>query len=346
LFPGQFYTGISPYRKARAKVDSRLFVVLFMTQVAQNTPIFIASHKAEQLRDLLSEALDAQIAIGIAKTMAEVLANYANEPVVLGRPDFAAELLKTCPPVEWVQSTWAGIDPLLAIDNQDYQLTGVKGVFGPQMTEYVMAYLLAHEIKIQQRMHSQEKQQWDETPSGTVKDKVLGVMGTGSIGRYVAEVAMQFAMKPIGFNSSGKLTAPFAQVYGRDSLEEFLSQCDYVFAVLPDTPATSNLLNEQAFAVMKDTAFLISAGRGNVVDERALCGALIDKQLAGAVLDVFREEPLPVDSPLWDAPNLLISGHVAAASNAPDIAQLFVENYRLFTSGQPLRHLVDFHKGY
>jgi phosphoglycerate dehydrogenase-like enzyme len=308
--------------------------------------VFIVDKDAERLRELSIDALGQQVPIELARTRSEALENYTDQPVVLGRPDYVAELMRTRPPVVWVQSTWAGIDPLLAIDNRDYRLTGVKEVFGPQMAEYVMAYLLAHEVRLLQRLGNQQQQRWDASPSGTLQGKVFGVMGTGSIGRYVAGVASRFAMRPVGFNSSGRPVTPFERVYGPESLLEFLSQCDYLLAVLPDTPATANLLNEQAFAAMKKTAYLVNAGRGNVIDEQALSKALAKKQLAGAVLDVFREEPVPVGSPLWDAPNLLLTGHIAAVSNASDIARLFAENYRLFTRGQRLRHVVDFARGY
>jgi phosphoglycerate dehydrogenase-like enzyme len=97
---------------------------------------------------------------------------------------------------------------------------------------------------------------------------------------------------------------------------------------------------------MKDTAVLINAGRGNLIDEKALCRALAEQQLAGAVLDVFRQEPLPPDSPLWDTPELKITGHIAAVSQPRDIVRLFAENYRLFNAGNELRYLVDFARGY
>lgn len=318
-----------------------------MTEASINSrSLYIASHDGDVLRDLIKQSLDKQIAIGLATTMEEVVANYNDEPIVLGRPDFVAELMKTYPSVEWVQSTWAGVDPLLAIANRDYQLTGVKDIFGPQMAEYVMAYLLAHEIRIFPRMRSQQERQWDEAPSGTLRGKILGVMGTGSIGRYVAKVAGHFGMHPVGFSATGRPTDPFERVYAGDSLTDFLAQCDYLLAVLPDTPATSNLLNGQAFAAMKDSAYLINAGRGNVIDEMALCEALNTGQLAGAVLDVFQEEPIPSGSPLWDTTDLLITGHIAATTNARDITRLFIENFRLFSNGQRLRYLVDFSKGY
>jgi phosphoglycerate dehydrogenase-like enzyme len=308
--------------------------------------VFIVDKGAERLRDLSIAALGPEVPMATARTRSEALDNYNGEPVVLGRPDYVAELMKTRPPVVWVQSTWAGVDPLLSIDNRDYRLTGVKEVFGPQMAEYVMAYLLAHEVRVLQRFGSQQQQSWDDSSSGSLQGKVFGVMGTGSIGSYVAKVAARMAMKPVGFNSSGRPVEPFERVYCGESLGEFLSQCDYLLAVLPDTPATANLLDAEAFAAMKPTTYLINAGRGNVLDEQALCKALAEKQLAGAVLDVFRQEPVRAGSPLWEAPNLLLTGHIAAVSNATDIARLFSENYRLFSSGQALRHVVDFARGY
>ncbi len=318
-----------------------------MIEPTQDSPaVFIVDKEAARLRDLLTEMLVRQVSIGLATNRLEALQKYAGEPVVLGRPDFVAELMQTRPPVAWVQSTWAGIEPLLAIDNRDYRLTGVKNVFGPQMAEYVMAYVLAHEVRLLQRLESQGQQSWDTSPSGTLQEKVFGVMGTGSIGRYVASVASRFAMTPVGFNTSGRPVEPFERVYGPQSLIEFLGQCDYLLAVLPDTPATACLLDGRAFAAMKNTSYLINAGRGNVLDEQALCRALEEKQLAGAVLDVFREEPVPGGSPLWHVPNLLLTGHIAAVSNATDIARLFCENYRLFIDGQPLCHVVDFARGY
>ena len=97
---------------------------------------------------------------------------------------------------------------------------------------------------------------------------------------------------------------------------------------------------------LKNSALLINVGRGNLIDEDALCQALVEERLAGAVLDVFRTEPLPAGGRLWDTPNLHITGHVAAVSRPKDIAQLFMENYRRFASGKKLQHLVNFKAGY
>jgi phosphoglycerate dehydrogenase-like enzyme len=313
---------------------------------ARQPAIFIATQDADDYRERLVSALGRDAPIRQAGSAGEVVSSYAGEPVVLGRPDYLARLLSTRPPVRWAQSTWAGVTPLVRLDFKDYLLTGVKGVFGPAMAEYVFAYLLAHEIRLVERQASQQARRWDPRHSGSLRGRVLGVLGTGSIGRHLAETARHFAMVPLGFNTRGKPTEPFQQVYSRDHLAELLARCDYLVGVLPDTPATTNLLDESALAALKPTALLVNVGRGSLIDEAALCRALQEGRLAGAVLDVFQEEPLPIDSPLWHTPNLQLTGHIAAVSSPQDITRLFLENYRRFCAGEPLQNLVDFQKGY
>ena len=125
-----------------------------------------------------------------------------------------------------------------------------------------------------------------------------------------------------------------------------LAQSDYVVAVLPDTRATTGLLDAAAFRAMKPAAVLVNAGRGNLIDEAALAAALAAGELAGAVLDVFRTEPLPAGSPLWAAPNLVITAHVAGFSPPTEVSAIFAANYRRYTAGQPLEHVIDFDRGY
>ena len=115
---------------------------------------------------------------------------------------------------------------------------------------------------------------------------------------------------------------------------------------LSEVTLTLLLLNESAFASMKKSAYMINVGRGNVIDDNALCSALENEVIAGAVLDVFRDEPLPTNSPLWDAPNLIVTGHIAADSKPADIAKVFANNYRRFIAGEELLYKVDFDKGY
>ena len=309
-------------------------------------PIFIATQNAERYRELLEDWLGRNIDITLANTQGEVLSNYGKQPVIMGRPDFLLSLLDTKPPVQWLQSTWAGVTPLAHHSFRDYQLTGVKGVFGQQMAEYVLTHLLAFESALATRIQSQLSKLWDDSLSGTVQDKTIGILGTGSIGAAVAQTCVQLGMRAIGFNTSGLQVAPFAKVFATDELTAFLEGCDYVVGILPDLEATTNLLGAEAFASMKDTALLINVGRGNLIDDAALVRALEQGEIAAAVLDVFKQEPLPATSPFWTVPRLTITGHIAAVSRPEDIARLFAENYKRYASQQPLLHLIDFEKGY
>lgn len=312
----------------------------------QQPPIFIATQNAERYQELLGNQLGHSVDITLANTKDEVVSNYGRQPVVLGRPDFLIPLLDTEPPVKWLQSTWAGVTPFVQHSFRDYQLTGVKDVFGQQMAEYVLTHLLAFESKLAARVQSQFSKLWDDSLSGMVSGKTIGIMGTGSIGAAVAETCAQFGMLPIGFNTSGLQVAPFKKVFATSELAAFLESSDYVVGILPDLEATTDLLDAAAFASMKDSALLINVGRGNLIDEHALVQALEQGEIASAALDVFKQEPLPATSPLWTAPRLTITGHIAAVSRPDDIASLFAENYKRFASHQPLLHLIDFDKGY
>ena len=308
--------------------------------------VLIVSSDAGDYLPLLEELTQSGTEISISTNADGALAAWRGQPVVLGQPDLVARVLEKMPEVRWVQSTWAGVTPLLELDRSDYQLTGIKDTFGPQMGEYVMAYLLAHELKLFERLEHQERRNWWEEASGSLQGRTLGIMGAGSIGRHIAQMAAPFGMRLLGFSRGGAPQEEFEKLFPADSLECFLEELDYLVCVLPDTPGTLHLLGEAAFRTMKNDCYLINIGRGNLIDEAALVNALRAGELAGAVLDVFQQEPLPVDSPLWDAPGLIVTGHVAAKSWPEDITGIFRENYRRFVEGETLKYRVDFERGY
>ena len=308
--------------------------------------IFIAALNADRFRSIISSELGVSADINAASRKELVQQVYQGEEVVLGRPDFLAQLMDTAPPVRWVQSTWAGVTPLIQHAYRDYVLTGVKGIFGQQMSEYVLTHLLAHEGRLRQRWQSQQSGLWDSRVSGSLCDKTLGIMGTGSIGAAVAESCSALGVRCTGLNSSGRSHPAFQQVFAPDELTEFLQDADYVLGLLPDLPSTTGLLNARAFESMKKDALLINVGRGNLIVEDDLVHALKTQKIAGAVLDVFQQEPLPADSALWSAPDLTITGHIAAVSRPDDIAGLFLQNYERYCSGQALLYTIDFDKGY
>ncbi len=308
--------------------------------------VLVACRDADEYPRLL-ESLAAQgVVLSYAHTATEAMRAYTNQQVLLAQPDIAAAIIDRMPAVHWVQSTWAGITPLLHTRRQDFMLTGIKEVFGPQMAEYCLGQILAHELQLSLRLSKQQARQWWQEPTGKLKGRTLGIMSLGSIGKHIARVAAGFGLQRVGLSRSGAAVDGFARVFAVGQLHEFLTQADYVVAVLPDTPATTGLMNATSFAALKPTALFINIGRGNLVDENALVAALHAGQLAGAVLDVFRTEPLPEDSPLWTAPNLVISGHVAARSWPQDIANIFLDNFRRYQQQQALNYPIDRARGY
>jgi phosphoglycerate dehydrogenase-like enzyme len=268
---------------------------------------------------------------------------YGLIEIILGPPDAVVPLLPLCDKLGWVQSSWAGVKPLVRAARRDYQLTGVKDVFGPRMSEFVMGWLLALERNIVQRAG---RSQWDNTVDSGLTGKTLGIMGTGSIGTVVAETALVFGLQIRGMNSTGEPSAPFQQCYAIQGRIQFAQGLDYLVALLPDTPATDGIVNQQLLAALKPGAIFINGGRANCVDDGALVSALDNGQLRAAVLDVVHTEPLPDDDSLWQVDNLYISSHTAAPTPESSVVALFAENYRRYIDGKPLLHLINFDRGY
>lgn len=312
----------------------------------KHPPIFIATHDAEEYVKLIESELGSELDITTATSKKGLKESYQGQPILLARPDYAAIVLECSPPIKWIQSTWAGVTPLIKSPYKNYQLAGVKGVFGEPMAEFVIGHVLAHELKIRWRKEIQTDRQWDMTSNGQLRGKTMGIMGAGSIGEAVADTARKLNINVIGFNSSGENTGKFQSMYSTSSLENFLRACDYVVGILPDVPATTNLLDETTLSYLKETALLINVGRGNLIDEEALCAALNEEKFAAAVIDVFKKEPLAESSPLWTTLNLSVTCHTAAVSLPASIAGLFIQNYQRYLAGDPLLNLVDFEKGY
>jgi len=309
-------------------------------------PVLILTPDAGEYLPFLKKLSEAGVDLTAVATAAAARKSYSGQEIILGQPDLVAAVLGDMPEVRWVQSSWAGVTPLIQEGRRDYRLTGIKNVFGQQMAEYVLAYLLARELKVFERLGRQANRSWWSGPSGSLQGKRVGIMGTGSIGRCIARLLMPFGVAITGYNRSGAPAAEFDRIFSGKQLTAFLTEPDYLVCVLPDTPNTKHLLDADAFRVMKNTCCLVNIGRGNAVDERALAAALFAGELDGAVLDVFQQEPLPKDSPLWNAPGLIVTGHVAARSWPEDIAAVFRENYRRYCAGEPLEYRVDFERGY
>lgn len=268
-------------------------------------------------------------------------------PVWLGEPNLLLPLLRQGRRPDWLQSTWAGITPLLGVGlPRDYRLSRAVGIFGQPMAEYVLAYLLLHRRRVLARLASQVEQRWDGLPPPSLNGCKVLVVGAGDIGSEIARFLVPFGVALRGIARRPRPIEPFAEVHGLNALAEQAAWADCIVNVLPDTPATRDLYDADLFARMRREALLINCGRGVAVVDADLVAALRAGQLAGAVIDVCREEPLPSGHPFWDAPRLLLTGHSSAPTEPAAMARLFVDNLRRYRDGQPLRGEVDFARGY
>ncbi len=276
--------------------------------------------------------------------------------IILGEPRLIRDEMPQLSTVKWIQSMYAGVEALMdSTYRRDYILTNARGVFGELMSEYVFGYLLAHEKKIFARHQSQLNKNYDRFESGWLKGKTIGLLGVGSIGAHLAGTAKHFGMTVHGFTRSSETSTHvdkyFHPLDSDSSLHSkgvlsFASGLDYLVVVLPRTEGTNQIVNAELLNALPSHAIIINVGRGNAVDEPALVEALTQSKIAGAVLDVTAQEPLPQEHPFWTTPNLLLTFHTSAISYPDDITRLFIENYYLFIEGKPLKYQVDFERGY
>ncbi len=272
----------------------------------------------------------------------------ADTQVLLADPDLAAEIVLECHSLRWLQSTWAGNAPLLNLAKTDYLLTGLKGVFGKLMREYVFAYLLQHARSVSDFNTNQRANPpiWKAIPRFPLHGQTLGITGLGNIGEALIPVAHAFGMNVIGLSKSGKSVSGTEKMYTTEALVEFAQRSDHVVNLMPDTPATQNLLSYDFFRALKPYSVFINAGRGSAIHEEALLTCLNKQCFKHAVLDVFKQEPLAPSHPFWHHPRVTVTSHTAAESQPSDVATVFLDNAMLFVSDRPLRYLLDFEKGY
>ncbi len=214
------------------------------------------------------------------------------------------------------------------------------------MAEFVFGYLLAIERQILPRWQSQQHGEWDDRSYGTLNGKLFGLLGVGTIGAQLAATARHFGMRVYGYTRQSETCREIDQYFHVGSSSQFLEDLDYLVCCLPGTNATKRIVDAQFLANLPQKAWLINVGRGSTVDETALADALNNGSLAGAVLDVFTEEPLPRGHPLWSTPNTFITSHSAARNNPTEIVTVFIENYMRFIRGECLLYQVNFELGY
>ena len=263
-----------------------------------------------------------------------------------------APILPKAPKLRWVQALTAGVDGFVALDAfraSDILLTNVRGIHGVPIAEHVLGMMLCHTRGLLSAHDNQKARQWKGLRGlDELYEKTAAVVGLGSVGGVIANRLKTMGMTVYGIKQAMTAEPDVDKLYGPDQLFDVLPSVDFVIVTLPLTPKTENLFSKKAFEAMKSTAFFINVSRGPVVNENALVEALRNNVISGAGLDVFCQEPLPEDSPLWDAPNLLITPHHAATSprymeRAVDI---FIENLKAFPDTAKMRNIIDKERGY
>lgn len=309
--------------------------------------LLILSKDAEVYQQLLSGRLPPDIHVLAADNIESVAQMQQQITLALAEPALIAPLLAKLPQLQWLQSTFAGVDALQPEHlPRHYQLTGVKDIFGPLISEYVMGHWLGLQRQFTLYQAQQAQRAWQAHPYQSLQGKTMVITGTGSIGRHLASTARGFGVRPLGVNTQGRAMAEFAHCYAIEQINAALAQADLVVNTLPATSQTLQLFNRDRFHQMPRHSIFINVGRGSAVDENDLYQALTEGLIQHAVCDVFNIEPLPSDSPLWTCPNLTITPHHAAVSFPAQITEIFLQNLALFCSGAQLIHPIDFAKGY
>lgn len=253
--------------------------------------------------------------------------------------------------VKWVHSLAAGVEGMLSPEfaASPVPCTNSRGVFAGSLGEFAIAAMLFFAKGLRQLIRNQEAGVWAPHDVEELRGHTVGIVGYGAIGQAVAVRARAFGMRVIAVRRQpGEPDSLVDRILPPQALEELMRESDYVVAALPLTPSTRGFIGAPAFEAMKPSAVFINVGRGASVDEAALIEALRNQRIRGAALDVFVQEPLPADHPFWAMENVLISPH--CADHTPtwldDAMALFLDNFRRFQSGAPLRNLVDKINGY
>jgi phosphoglycerate dehydrogenase-like enzyme len=335
------------------------------------TPILSARYGQAELELIRAAAPGSRIVTisleGLADAALEDVEVILRGPLPAGVFD---RLLTRCPNLRWVHSATAGVERVLtpAARERDLIITNARGVFSRPIAEYVLLMILAVARRLPQLLELQRERTWQPLPAVELRDVTVGIVGLGSIGQAVASLATAFGCRIIATRRQQGLP-PMAGPGGEDEtddaahplpaarierilpperLPELLAESDFVVLALPLTTDTADLFDAATLGQMKPGAWLINVARGGLVDERALVRALREGPLGGAVLDAFRDEPLPADSPLYGLANCLITPHTSWSSGRVVLrsVELFCENLRRYRVGEPLRNVVDPTRGY
>lgn len=239
--------------------------------------------------------------------------------------------------LKWVQALGTGVDNIADRPElgQDVLITNIHGIHGATVSEAAFMAMLALSRDLPRAVRNQDKHSWDRWSAKLLSGKTVGIFGVGAIAEALAPRCKAFGMKVVGISSSTREVAGFDEMRGREDLLKVVGELDYFVLLTPYTAATHNIVNAEVLSAMKPTSFLLNLARGGVVDEEALVVALNAGKIAGAALDVFSQEPLPADNPLWSLKNVIITPHLGGLHDqyVNDALPVIVKNLRCFLAG-------------
>jgi D-2-hydroxyacid dehydrogenase (NADP+) len=310
------------------------------------TTVLIVDVHAEMYRDRLHTEFPA-LRFKLFHKAAEVTGDLSDIDVMIM---FGIEvrdfMLAGAPRLKWIQSLATGVDHFLRCPSlkPNVLITSGRGIHGPPMREQVVYMMMAISRDAVRAVGDQKAHFWERRLWSTLHGKTAAIAGTGVVGSAIAELLRALGMHVIGVTRTPRQEAGFDEMIATDRLLDAVRRADYLINMLPASPDNIDLFDAAVFGAMQPSAYYISAGRGQTVDEAALLAVLRERRIAGAALEVFQTEPLPADSPFWDLPNVFITPHIGGyvIEYEDFIMPLIVDNMRLFLAGRPaeMRNIV------
>ncbi|HZF06926.1 MAG TPA: D-2-hydroxyacid dehydrogenase [Patescibacteria group bacterium] len=294
---------------------------------------------------------------GLARSFDLVVTPLASDPPddLLARADALLawrppdRLAARAPRLRWIQSLTGGCEQWLGPDvPAGAVLTCARGTHRVQMSEHILAGLFLCAKDLAGIVLDQAAGRWRRRVNPTLAGTTLGILGLGAIGPEIARLARGLGMRVIGTKREPTPIPDVEQVHAPGATDHVLAESDYVLLLLPSTADTRGIMDTTRLARMKPSAWLLNFGRGDLVVDADLVAAVRERRIAGAVLDVFRREPLPAEHPFWTTPGIVVLPHVGGLHPRRDaiVAGLWVDNLERFAAGEPLREVVDRARGY
>jgi D-3-phosphoglycerate dehydrogenase len=253
--------------------------------------------------------------------------------------------------LRWIQSSAAGLDHCLvpSVVASNITVTSASGVLADQVAEHAIGLATALSRSLPAFFRAQQKREFIRRPTSDLHHSTVGIIGFGGVGRRIAELLAPYKTRIVATDLFPIDRPPHvAELWPAERLDDVLDIADFLLLAVPLTPLTERMMTADRFARMKPGAYFLNLARGKLIVESALVAALDSRHLAGAALDVTPTEPLAADSPLWSAPNLIITPHVAgqSARRIDDMTDFFCDNLGRYLTGAPLKNLVDKNLGF